>query len=116
MPFPGIFSRSSKGYFVEKYEPVAEFGRFSDDDRHSVVDETATPEFRSRVNVDSRDDAGYHVDYACHETEVFQIERMGHVLMEYDCVESWVEVRFESSGCGVFFADGLDFGFHIRGG
>lgn len=100
---------------MEKYEPVAEFGRFSDDDRHAVVDESAVAEFRSRVDVDSRDDARHHIDYACHEAEVFQIERMRHVLMEYDRVESRIEVRFESSGCGVFFADSLDFGFHIRG-
>lgn len=114
--FFGIFPRSSKGHFVKKHESVAEFGRFSNDDRHAVVDEPAIPEFGSRMDVDSRDDARHHVDHASHETEVFQVERMGQVLMEHYRVESGIEIRLESSGSGIFFEDGLDFGFHIRVG
>lgn len=111
-----VFPGSSERDFVKKNEPVAEFGRFSDDDRHAVVDESAVTEFRSRMDVDSSDDARHHVDDSRHETKFFQIERMGYVLMEGDRMKSWIEVRFESSGSRVFIADGLDFRFHIRDG
>src|SRR5690625_1460101 len=78
MPFALFFTAAPKNYALIKCHIVANFGRFTNDDSHTVIDEDALANLGTRVDLDAGEKAVDMGDQPGDEIKPMSVKEMGH--------------------------------------
>ncbi len=81
--FDGIELHSAQGDPMKNNAVVADFGRFTNDDAHAVIDHQASAKRRPRVNFYAREPAAQFTKKTGNEKEFMAIKKIRHTMKEH---------------------------------